>query len=130
MGLRLATTSRNVACDALVDQLDAGKIKCYTGTLPGSVGGSYGTLLGTLTFGNPAFGAASSGTATANSITSATAVASGTCQSALITDASDAALMDMDAGVGSGTLNFDNNVIVSGGTIAITSMTGTVPIGS
>lgn len=136
MALRLATDTRNRACDAIVDDIDAGSgagtIKGYTGAQVGSVGGSEGgnMLLFTCTFGDPAFGAASSGAATANAITGdSSADASGTCGHANIADSDGNAHSDMTAGSGSGDLNFSTtNIIVAGGTVAISSMTLTVPV--
>lgn len=133
MSLRLGTTMRNNACNGIVDSIDqgsgAGKLKIYTGAQPGSVGGTYGTLLGTLPFSDPAFGDAATGVATANAITSDTnADASGTAGTFAITDSDDNVLCDGTCGLGSGDLSFDNNVIVSGGTIACSSMTITQPI--
>jgi hypothetical protein len=133
MALRLGTTMRNNACNGIVDTVDqgggAGKNKFYTGSQPGSVGGTYGTLLGTCPFSDPAFGNASTGVATANAITSDTSAdASGTCTTVAVTDSDDNVLCDATAGQGSGDYNFDNNVIVAGGTIAVSSMTVTQPI--
>ncbi len=129
---RIGTATRNAACDAIVDLLDvggAGSVKIYTSTQPGSVGGTYGTLLGTCPFGATAFGSASTGVATANAITSDTvADNSGTATTfALLTNA---AVVHSDGTVGTSgcDINFDNNVIVAGGTIAISAMTLTVPI--
>lgn len=133
MTFRLGTTMRDNACNGVVDTIDqgagAGLVKIYTSTQPGSVGGTYGTLLGTLTFSDPAFGSSSTGVATASSITSDTnADASGTAGTFTITDSVPNVLADGTCGQGSGDLNFDNNVIVAGGTIAISSFTVTCPI--
>ncbi len=133
MAFRLGTTMRNNGCNGIVDTIDqgsaAGKVKIYTGSQPGSVGGTYGTLLGTLTFSDPAFGNSSTGTATASAITSDTnADASGTAATFTLTDSDDNVLADGDCGQGSGTMNFDNTTVVSGGTLAISSMTVTQPI--
>src|SRR5262245_16907991 len=77
MTYRISTDTRNKACDAVVDDIDAGTppgtIAIRTGAQPTNVGDAdQGTLLGTLTFSNPAFGASGTGTATASSITSDT----------------------------------------------------------
>lgn len=133
MAYRLGTTMRNNACNGIVDTIDqgaaAGKNKIYTSTQPGSVGGTYGTLLGTLPFSDPAFGAAATGVATASAITSDTSAdASGTAGTFTHTDSDDNVLADGTCGQGSGDMNFDNNVIVAGGVIAISSMQITVPI--
>ena len=134
MALRLGTTARNDACNGIVDGIDAGAgagtIKIYTGAQPATVAlNPDGTLLGTLTFSDPAFGASATGVATASAITSdASADASGTAGHFAIYDSDANPLMDGTCGQGSGDLSFDNNVIVAGGTIAISSLTVTVPI--
>lgn len=134
---KLGTTSRNAACDGIVDAIDGGtppgRLEHRTGSQPTNVGdASSGTLLGTNLFSNPAFGAASSGTATANAITSDTnADASGTAGYFRIytgAGADTAALSQGNTSTSGADLNFDNNVIVAGGTIAISSMTVTVPV--
>lgn len=134
MAFRLGTTARNNACNGIVDGIDVGTppgtLKVYTGSQPAAVSDNpSGTLLGTLTFSTTAFGAASVGVATAASITSDTSADnSGTAAHACIFDAAGNPLMDMDAAQGSGTMNFDNAVIVAGGVIACSSATITVPI--
>jgi hypothetical protein len=134
MAFRLATDTRNKSCDAIVDDIDAGAgagfITIRTLAQPTNVGDSEnGTLLGTLTFSDPAFGAAATGVATASAITSDTSAdASGTAAHFRIFDSTPAIHSDGTCGQGSGDLSFDNNVIVLGGTIAISAMTITVPI--
>lgn len=134
MAYRLATDTRNKACDAVVDDIDAGAgagtIAIRTGSQPTAVNDAdTGTLLGTLTFSDPAFGAASTGVATASAITSDTnADNSGTAEHFRMKDSDGNIHSDGTCGMMSGDLNFDNNVIVAGGTIAITSMTVTVPV--
>lgn len=136
---KVNTAQRNAACDAMVDRIDGGtppgRIEIRTGAPPTNVNdASSGTLLGTLLFSNPAFGAAATGVATANAITSdTTADASG-----------DAGYFRVYQGAGGDTaaewqgtagnagdtpdMTFDNKSIVAGGTIAISSFTYTVPI--
>jgi len=134
MTFRLSTDTRSKACDAIVDDIDAGAgagtIAIRTGAQPTNVGDAdTGTLLGTLTFSDPAFGAASSGVATASAITSDTSADnSGTAGHFRIKDSTPAIHSDGTCGQGSGDLSFDNSVIVSGGTIAISAMTVTSPI--
>ena len=134
MVYRLSTDTRNKVCDACVDDIDAGAgagtIAIRTGAQPTNVGDAdSGTLLGTLTFSDPAFGAASTGEATASAITSDTSADdSGTAGHFRIKD-SDANLhSDGTCGQGTGDLSFDNSVIVAGGTIAISSLTVTAPV--
>ena len=125
---------RNAACDGIVDVIDqgagAGTIGIYTGAQPATVAANpSGTLLGTLTFSDPAFGSAVAGVATASAITSDTSAdASGTAQHFAIYDSNGNPLADGDAAQGSGTMNFDNSVIVAGGVIACSSFVVTVPI--
>ena len=74
---KISTAARDAACNAIVDLVDAGAgagtIKVYTGAAPTNPGdAASGTLLGTLTCSDPAFGASSTGTATASAITSDT----------------------------------------------------------
>lgn len=134
MAYRLSTNSRNKACDALVDEIDAGSgagtLAFRTGAQPTNVGDSdTGTLLGTTTFSDPAFGSASTGVATASSITSDTnADASGTAGHFRIKDSNAAIHSDGTCGTSGSDINFDNNVIVAGGTIAVSSLTITMPI--
>jgi hypothetical protein len=134
MTLRLATDTRNKACDAIVDDIDAGggagTIAIRTGAQPTNVGDAdTGTLLGTLTFSATAFGNSATGTATANAITSDTnADNSGTAGHFRIKDSGGNIHSDGTCGTSGTDMIFDNNVIVAGGTIAISSMTVTVPI--
>jgi hypothetical protein len=132
MAYRLATATRNAAADANVDLLDGGTIEVRTGAQPAAVNDAdSGTLLGTLTFGTPAFGAASGGEATAEAITSDTdADASGDAGHVRIKTSAAAIHSDALAGESgdSPDVEFDNKSVVAGGTIAISSMTITQPI--
>jgi hypothetical protein len=62
----------SVKADALAAMLNGGTLKIYDGTQPATADTAVGAqvLLATLTFGNPAFGSAVNGVATANAITS------------------------------------------------------------
>lgn len=133
---KLGTTCRNAACNGIVLAIDGGtppgRLEHRTGAQETNVSdASTGTLLGTNIFSNPSFGSASTGTATASSITSDTnADASGTAGHFRIytgAGGDTAALMQGNTSTSGADLNFDNNVIVAGGTIAITSLTITVP---
>lgn len=134
---KLGTTARNLACDGLRVGFDAGtppgRIEHRTGAQPANVSdASSGTLLGTNLFSNPAFGASSVGVATAAAIANdSSADASGTAGYFRLytgAGADTAALAQGNSGTSGTDMNFDNNVIVAGGVIAITSMTLTVPI--
>ena len=134
MALRLSTAARNAACNAIVDLLDAGTgagtLAIRTGAQPTNVGDAdTGTLLGTLTWSDPAFGNASTGVATASAVTSDTSAdASGTAGHFRAKDSDANICWDGTCGQGSGDLSFDNSTIVAGGVIAVSSFTVTVPI--
>ena len=130
MSLRLANATRSLLCNAAVDALNSGTIQIRTGAQPTNVDdAASGTLLGTLTFSATAFGDATNGVATANAISSDTSADnSGTAQHARILTSVPAIHSDCSCGQGSGDIDFDNNVIVAGGTIAISSMTWTQPV--
>lgn len=66
------------AVNAVAAVLNGGSIKVYTGAQPAEDATLTGTLLVTLTFSSTAFGSSSGGSAAANSITGANAVATGT----------------------------------------------------
>lgn len=130
---RLGTTMRNNGCNGVVDTIDqgsgAGKINIYTSAQPASVGGTYGTLLATCPFSDPAFGNASTGVATASAITSDTnADNSGTAGTFNFADSDNNVLCDGTVSTSGADVNFDNNVIVAGGTVAFSSFTVTQPI--
>lgn len=134
---KLGTTMRNAACDGIVDAIDGGtppgRIEHRTGTQPTNVNdASSGTLLGTQLFSNPAFGSASTGVATASAIANdSSADNSGTAGYFRIytgAGGDTAALAQGNTSTSGADMNFDNNVIVAGGVIAISAMTVTVPI--
>ena len=136
---KISTAARDAACDAIVDLVDggtgAGTIAIREGAIPATVAtASSGALLGTLTFSATAFGASSSGVATAAAITSDTnADASGVAGYFRVyagAAADTAALFQGTAGeaADSTDMTFDNKTIVAGGTIAISAFTVTVPI--
>lgn len=134
---KIGTTCRDGACNGIVDAIDGGtppgRMEHRTGAQPTNVAdASSGTLLGTNLFANPAFGASSTGVATASAIGSDTnADASGTAGYFRIytgAGGDTAALAQGNSGTATVDLVFDNNVIVAGGTIAISSFTVTVPI--
>lgn len=137
--LKLSTTGRNSMIDALADLVDTGtppgRIEIRTGAPPTNVGdASTGTLLGTLLFSNPAYGAAATGTCQENAITSDTSAdASGDAGYFRVyagASADTAALWQGTAGEAADTpdLTFDEKSIVAGGTIAITDFSITMPI--
>lgn len=136
--MRLADAVRNAMVDAAVDQLDdgaaAGELRIYTGTAPASIASApAGTLLATLPFDDPAFGAAGSGSATAAGLpNSATAAATGTAGYARFVDSDGNAKWDTeDVGTaGTEEVVLDNLSIASGQTVNLVSASFTQPAGA
>ena len=130
MSYRRATATRDAVANTEGDLLNSGTIQIRTGGAPTNVNdAAQGTLLGTCGFAATAFGAPSTGVVTAGAISSDTnADNSGTAGHARLLDSGAAIHSDATCGQGSGDFNFDNNVIVAGGTIAISSLTLTAPI--
>lgn len=119
---------RNSMCDAFVDAIDAGSpagagtLKIYTA--------SFTTLLATLTFNATAFGGAASGVATAQAITSETSVpAAGTNTAAVfrVEDSTPTTLFEGTVGTSGQDINFNTDQFTQGDSVAITSMTVTMP---
>ncbi len=130
--LKCSTTLRNALANAVKTAIDAGAeagtIKIYTGSMPATPQDTAtGTLLATLTFPKPSFGAAATGVITANSIPQVNAMATGTAGYARIADSDGNAIMDVDVGTSGATINLNTTSIVSGGPVLITSATITMP---
>lgn len=134
--MKISNVARSAAADAVVDLIDAGTppgtLRVATGSAPtNTTDADSGTTLATLTFSNTAFGAASNGVATANSITSDTNVDnSGTAAHFRAKNAAGTVIFQGTCGTSGSDINWDNNVFVAGGTAAISSMTYTQPSGS
>jgi hypothetical protein len=132
MATRISTAARNAAADGVVDLLDAGAgagtLKIYTGSQPatGDTAES-GTLLATFTLSDPAFGAASSGVATAAAIANTTGVAAGTAGWFRAEDSTGANVLDGTVGTSGAELNLNTTTISVGLTVSITSWTVTMP---
>jgi hypothetical protein len=131
---RITNAVASAACDAIVDAIDggagAGTIKIYAGTIPTDADTALGaqTLLATLTFSDPAFGAASNGVATASAITSDTSAdATNTATWARIASSTPTTIMDVTVGTSGDDINFNTVSFVTGATVAITALTVTVP---
>ena len=127
---KVAVATRNAEINAATALLNTGTIKIYDGTQPSTpeTAVSTQTLLVTLTYGATAFGSASSNAATANAITSGTAVASSTATWARMLK-SDGTTVVADCSVGSSgcDINLATAVINTNDTVSITSLTWTQP---
>jgi hypothetical protein len=124
-----STASINTQCDALAALLDDGYLRIYSGTRPANANTalSGNTLLAELRFSDPAFGAASSGVATADTITDdSSANATGTATFArLFASDGTTVVMDVDATTSAGAdrIVLDTVAIAAGATVSASSLT-------
>lgn len=131
---RLSNAAASAAANAVVDLIDAGAgagtLKLYGATIPtnADTATSGQTLGATLTFSDPAFGAATNGVATADAITSDTSAdADVTVVWGRIADSDGNTVMDITVGTSGEDLNFNTNILATGATVAVTSLTYTQP---
>jgi hypothetical protein len=131
MALSYQDTVRNTRLAAITTALGtAAYLEVFTGAPAGKTAGTFnadpGTKLASLALANPAAGSASAGLLTFGTITSGTGLASGTPASFRLKTAAGGApstvIVEGDAAVGSGSLNFAS-AISSGGTVSISSAT-------
>lgn len=134
--LRLATTARNAAVNAVTGLIDAGAgagtIDIRSGSQPADPQtAATGTLLATVTLSDPAAGSASAGSATITDPVSTTGLAAGTAGWFRIKDSTGAAVMDGDvtATGGGGSLTLSTTTISVGVTVDIGALTYTQPMG-
>lgn len=124
MAVTHPTNVRNALCDYVVDQLDLntppGKLIMQTGA---------SATVATLTFANPAFGAAASGTATANAIAADTNAVGGTIAKAELRQGGGTAIVlcSVTATGGGGDIQLNSVVISAGQQVSITSLTYSAP---
>lgn len=124
MAVTHATALRTVLADAAVDSLDNG---AAAGTLEFQTAGS--VEVATLTFSDPAFGAASGPTATAAAISSDTSATGGTIAKAVLqdSDGNDKILCSVTATGGGGDIELSSVVVSAGQTVSMSSLTYTAP---
>lgn len=124
MAVTHPTAVRNAIADLVVDGIDAG---AAAGTLEFQTAGS--VEVATLTFGDPAFGAASNGTATANAITADNSATGGTIAKAVLqdSDGTDKVLCSVTATGGGGDIELNSVVVSAGQQVSMTSLTYTAP---
>ena len=124
--LQHPTLVRNTIADTVVDLIDAGG---SAGTLNFYTSNG-GTLLATLTFSGTAFGAASSGVATAASITEDANTAAGTVAWFEVHDSSGNTIFEGDVtddDTGTGSILLSSTTLGTGDTLSVTSLTYTAP---
>lgn len=130
----LSESLRNQALDAMLDDLDGGTLRFYSGTRPaGTTLGGGETLLATCTFNADAFAAAASGAASANAITGDSSIdANGTCTFAFGV-ASNGTTVCCNFSVGATSSGEDIELgttsLVAGASLDITGITLTFPAG-
>lgn len=127
MAVTLTTAARNAACDAVVDLLDAGTTDA-TGDINFQT--SANASLATCNMANPAFGAASTGVATAGTIAQGTVAGSAnpsTIAKALFRNRNNVEVFQCAVAVSGSDINLTNVSVNDGDTIDITSLTYTQP---
>ena len=126
MAITLSTAARNAAANAIVDLVDGGTTDA-NGDLVIMTSGE--VEVATLAFANPAFGAASSGVATANAITADSSATGGTAAIFVVQDRDNTEIWRGSVGTpGSGAdLELQSVVIGAGDSVTVTAFTMTMP---
>ena len=127
MALVHSTAARNAMADAAVDRLDLGTTNASGRLIFKTAGDS---VLATLPMSNPAFGSASSGTATASAITNDTnAAGTGTATKFDLVNRDGTVVISGTVGNGSGgDINLSSNVITAGDTVSMSALTYTASV--
>jgi hypothetical protein len=126
--LKYAVTLKNARLDQIASALGNGaKLQIYDGSQPANpdTAVSSQVKLAELTCGSPFAGAASSGVLTANAITAANAVATGTASWFRLTTSGGTAKLDGTVGTSTSDLIIDNTSINSGQQVSVSSLTVT-----
>lgn len=121
----LETATRNAACDAIVDLVDGGT---GAGDLVYETSGD--VEVATCPFSATAFGAAASGTATANAITDDSSATGGVVEHASIKDGDATKILELTctAAAGGGDIEITGGLTIgAGATVSTSSLTITVP---
>lgn len=126
---KATVASRNLALDAVLDQLNNGFLRVYDGTQPADADTAITTqvMLAQLTFGATAWAAASGASKTANAITTGVAAATGTATWYRLFK-SDGTTAVADGSVGTATSNLVLNTvsIVTSADVSVTSFVYTM----
>lgn len=116
------TAVRTLLANTVVDLIDAGSAAGY---LEFDTSGD--AEVATLPFGDPAFGNAASGVATANAITSDTNATGGTIAKAFAADSDDTPVFLCAVGTSGSDINLSSLAVGAGDTVAVSSLTYTAP---
>ena len=128
--LKVSYVAANAQANALAPLANNGYIKVYDGTQPSTPETAVSTqdLLATLRFNATAFGAASNGTLTANSISQVTIALSGTAAWFRCLESDNSTpLFDGSVGTSGCDMDIAATSLVSGANLAVSSFTYTVP---
>lgn len=130
MSLRKNVALVNAESDAFGAFFNGGTLKIYTGSQPADPNAvASGTLLCTITLPNPAFGAASAGSISKSGTWSAVAGDTGTAGYVRMASSDTLKTLDItvtESGAG-GDAIIDDDAIVNGNTVTVTSCTVTMP---
>jgi hypothetical protein len=118
MAIILENNARNAAADAVCALLDGGVIEFQTAA---------SAEVATVTFGTPAFGASSGGTATANAITPDASVTGGTITKFVAKTSGNVAVFTGTAGTSGSDINLTSVVLAAGERLEVDSFTYTQP---
>jgi hypothetical protein len=124
MAVTLTTAAKNAAVDAVVDLLDVGSANA-TGDI--GFAKSDNTVICINNLSNPAFGAASSGTATASAVSQGTVSAAGTIDRALFRDRDNVEVFRCTVGTSGTDIVLSGVAVNINDTIDITSLTYSQP---
>lgn len=122
MAVTHPTAVRNGLADYVVDLIDAG---AGAGTLEFQTSGN--VEVATLTFSDPAFGAATGGTATASAITSDTSATGGTVAKFAVKDSNGNPVFYGAVGTSGSDINLSSLAVGVGDTVSISSLTYSAP---
>lgn len=134
--MKIPDLLRNAIVDLFDDYCNAGAgaatLAIRTGAAPAATtDGDSGTLLATLTFSDPAFGAGAAGVITADAITDDADIdATGTAAHFRIKDSNGLVVAQGSVGTSGADINFNSVSFVASGRARITSMTITMPAGT
>ena len=130
--LTASNAARSAALNAMTALLNVGgvgTVNIYSGAQPATPDVAIGAqvLLATLTFSATAFAAAVNGVATANAITSGTAVGTNTAAWARLLSGGGTAVFDCTVGVSGCDINVPTIAISTGENVSVSSFTLTHP---
>lgn len=127
----IATGIRTDLANKLNDDLDGGKLQIYSGSSPGPNAAATGTKLAELSLPAKASNSVDAGVLTFGAISQVNALANGTAGYFRLTKSDGTTVVaDGDVGTSLATLNLNTTAIVSGGPVAITGFSITVPAGT